>query len=370
MKRKVMIRSIAVAVCLAAVLAVYILFRTPTAGFVAEASLPLPVATVEAKDVVTARTFPVAIEGEMDVEIRPQVEGYLAATNVKEGDFVTRGTVLFEIDDALYREEFHAAAANLSVSEANLEKAAIELERSRELLANHVISDIQFRTVQADYKQAQATMRQNKAACQGARVRLDYTRLKAPVSGLVGRLPYRKGSYVSTANAEPLTLLSAVDRVRACFSISERDYLPFVEERKKNNRKISLLLADGTTYPHAGTISAVNGSFDRNTGAMAVWVEFTNPDHLLRSGNTGSVRVDKPMKGALLVPQKATFRRQDKTLVYRLEADNSVKSCVIVPAGEADGHIVVADGLRAGDRILLSGLNKVTDGTIIQPVGK
>lgn len=368
MTKSVLIKSIAAFTLVAAILIVYFLFGSVKTGISVGEPMSLPVVAVVKGDVTTFKSYPVSIEGEMDVEIRPQVEGYLSITYVTEGEYVSKGASLFQIDDHLYREEYNAAVANLTASEANLDKASIELEKSKELLANHVISDVQLRTVQADYKAAMAAMLQNKAATESARIRLGYTHIKAPVSGLVGRLPYRKGSFISISNVEPLTLVSAVDKVRAYFSISEQDYLPFMEIYKKDSVKVSMLLADGKQYPHKGVIDAVNGVFEKNTGAIAIWAEFPNPEHVIRSGNTGSVQIEQQYKDILLIPQEATFRQQDKTLVYLINEQNEVEPRVITVDGKSNGRCVVTDGLSAGDRILSSGMNKVTEGMKIAPV--
>lgn len=368
MTKSVLIKSIAALAVVAAFLIVYFLFGSSKAEVPTEEFVSLPVVTAAKADVTTFKSYPVSIEGEMDVEIRPQVEGYLSATYVREGEYVTKGSPLFLIDDHLYREQYNAAVANLTASEANLEKASIELDKSKELLANHVISDVQLRTVQADYKAATAAMLQNKAAMESARIRLEYTHIKAPVSGLVGRLPFRKGSFITTANAEPLTLVSAVDKVRAYFSISEQDYLPFMEIYKTDSVQVSMLLADGKTYPHKGVIDAVNGVFEKNTGAIAVWAEFPNPEHLVRSGNTGSIQIEQRFKDILLIPQEATFKRQDKTLVYLVNDQDQIESRVITVNGKSNGQCIVTSGLSADDRILSSGMNKVAEGMRITPL--
>lgn len=368
MTKSVLIQSIAAFTIVAAILIVYFLFGSSKTEVLAEEPVSLPVVTAVKGDVTTFKSYPVSIEGEMDVEIRPQVEGYLSVTYVREGEYVNKGVSLFLIDDHLYREQYNAAVANLTASEANLEKASIELEKSKELLTNRVISEVQLRTVQADYKVAMAAMLQNKAAMESARIRLEFTHIKAPVSGLVGRLPYRKGSFITTANAEPLTLVSAVDKVRAYFSISEQDYLPFMEIYKEDSIRVSMLLADGKKYPYQGVIDAVNGVFDKNTGAIAVWAEFPNPEHVIRSGNTGSVQIEQRYKDILLIPQEATFKQQDKTLVYLVNDQDQVESRMITVEGKSNGQYVVTGGLSADDRILSSGMNKVTEGMKIAPV--
>lgn len=370
MSKNILIKlMIAVLLVCAAISMVYI-FTASSSGEEETEEVPvsLPVVVAREGDVTTIKSYPVSIEGEMDVEIRPQVEGYLVSTFVDEGDYVAKDAPLFKIDDHLYREQHNEAAANFAASEANLEKAAIELEKAKGLLASRIISDVQLRTTEANYKAVKAAMMQSKATMESARIRLEYTNIKAPVGGLIGRLPYRKGSFITLANAEPLTLVSDVSQVRAYFSISEQDYIPFMETYKDDSVKVSMQLANGQLYPYKGVIDAVNGVFEKNTGSIAVRAEFPNPGHILRSGNTGSIRMEQHQTGILLIPQESTFKLQDKTLVYLVNEKDEIESRVVTVNGKSDGCFVITDGLQAGDRILSSGMNRVVEGMRIIPV--
>lgn len=368
MSKSVFIKSAAAIVVCAVVSIIYFIYGISKEDVPEETVSSLPVVTVKEGSVTTYKSYPVSIEGEMDVEIRPQVEGYLSATFVDEGDYVTKGTPLFKIDDQLYREQYNEAAANYAASEANLEKAAIELEKNKALQAGNVISNVQLRTIEADYKAVKAAMMQTKAIMESARIQLEYTHIKAPVNGLVGRLPFRKGSFITTANTQPLTLLSDINKVRAYFSISEQDYLPFMEVYKKDSVQVSMLLANGEEYPHKGRIDAVNGVFEKNTGAIAIRAEFPNPDLVIRSGNTGSIQMEQHHTRILLIPQESTFKLQNKTLVYLINDKNEVETRVVIVQGKSDGQYVVTGGLEAGNRILSSGMNRVTEGMKITPV--
>lgn len=328
----------------------------------------LPVISVKEGNVTTHTTYPASIEGEADVEIRPQVEGYLSAIYVDEGQYVTRGTRLFQIDEQLYREQYNEAAANFAVSEANLEKAAIELEKSKSLEQNKVISGMQLRTIEVEYKTAQAGSLQAKATMENARIRLEFTSIKAPVDGLVGRIPFRQGSFITTANAAPLTVVSNVNRVRAYFSISEQDYIAFAERYLHDTVDVSLQLADGRTYPHKGIVDAVNGQFEKNKGSVVIRAEFPNPARILRSGNTGMVSIEQVHDNVLLVPFECTFKLQDKILVNRITPENRIEVRNIVVSGKADGSYIVTEGLEAGDLILSSGMNRVEEGMEIVPI--
>lgn len=370
MSKNVLIKfSGAVVVCIfITVLSIYLFSSSANQPDQQESLLSLPVTSVKTGNVVTHKTYPANIEGEADVEIRPQVDGYLSATYIDEGDHVSRGTVLFKIDDQLYREQYNEAAANFAASEASLEKAAIELEKGRGLQKGKVISDMQLRSIEADYKAIQAAMQQARATMENARIRLEFTQIKAPVDGLVGRLPFRQGSLISTTNSTPLTFLSNVRKVRAYFSLSEQDYMPFAERYIRDTISVVLHLADGRTYPHKGIIDAVNGQFEKNKGSVMIRAEFPNPDRILRSGNTGMISLEQAHDGILLIPLESTFRLQDKVLVYLVTTENKIEVRNIVVNGKSAGNYIVAEGLKAGDRILASGMNKVTEGMKIIPL--
>lgn len=368
MSKNVLIRLIAVGAGCAVLLAIYLFFSKTKSVEYAEEIPSLPVITAERGNVVTHKTYPAAVEGEMDIEIRPQIDGYLHTTCVDEGDYVTRGTTLFRIEDHQYREQYKEASANFTASEANLEKAAIELEKSKTLVAKNIISEVQLRTIGADHKAALAGMLQAQAAMENTRIRLEFTEIKAPADGLVGRLPFRKGSLVSVSNTVPLTTLSYVDQVRVYFSISEQDYVPFMEAYTRDTVTVSLLLANGETYPHKGVIDAVNGKFEKNTGSISIRATFPNPQHILRSGNTGTVSMEQEHNGILLVPQESTFRLQDKTLVYLIDKDNKVVPRIVTVEGKSNNRYIISEGLEAADRILSSGMNRVTEGMKINPI--
>jgi membrane fusion protein (multidrug efflux system) len=335
----------------------------------------LPVAEVASGLATTYQEYPASIEGKVNVEIRPQVAGYLDKVFVDEGAYVKAGQPLFKINDQPYREQLNNAKASLSAANATLINTQLEIDKFTPLVANKVISDYQLKSAKAAHGVALANIEQAKAMVGTAQINVGYTTVKAPVNGYVGRFPKKNGSLVSPADVEPLTQLSDVQEVHVYFALGEADFIRFkaqyagatLNDKLKKLAPISLLLADQSVYPKHGKIDMVDGQFDRNTGAITVRATFPNAEGLLRSGNTGKVRLSLQHDSAILVPQSATIEMQDKVFVYTVSADNKVKKMPIHIVGKSGKDYLVKDGVKAGDRIVLSGLDILQEGTVITP---
>jgi len=346
-----------------------------TPGMMGGAAPSLPVLTVANVDATTYREFPALLEGKVNVEIRPQVDGYLDAVYVDEGAYVKAGQPLFRINDQLYREQQANANAALQAAEANFDKAQLEVDRLAPLVKNNVVSDIQLKTAESGLAAAKANVAQAKAAAGNARINVGYTIIKAPVSGYIGHLNYRIGSLVGRGEEQPLTVLSEIQEIYAYFSMSEVDFLEFkqqvagntLEDKIHNVPPVELLLADDSRYAEKGKIEAVEGQFDRTTGAINFRATYPNASGLLRSGNTGRVLVPKHHKNTVVIPQDATFELQDKVLVFVVADSNKVVSRPITVADKSSQYYFVKDGLRAGEKIVYTGLSRLRDGAVVVP---
>ena len=344
-------------------------------GMPQQAPQALPVLTVSSMSATTYQEFSASLEGSKDIEIRPQVEGYIDRIYVDEGAHVRKGQPLFHINDRPYREQLNNATASLAAARANLATAEINVSRLTPLVQNGIISDVQLRTAQANYNAARANVQQAQAMVQNARINLGYALIKAPADGYIGKIPFKTGSLVGTSTAEPLTVLSEIKDIHAYFSLSEADFIHFknrftgstVEEKIKQMPPVELVLADGTLYPKKGKVQLVSGQFDNSMGAISFRASFQNTDGLLRSGNTGKIRLPRPMPGALVVPQEATFELQDRVFVFLLADSNKVASSPITIAGKSGNYYLVENGVKAGDKIVYSGLDRLQDGAVIQP---
>jgi membrane fusion protein (multidrug efflux system) len=350
---------------------------SPKNEFSANATPPsLPVLVVKPDSTTTYRDYTATIEGKINVEIRAQVDGYLDKIFVDEGAYVKAGQSLFKINDHTYREQLNTATASLHVAEANMNTAQIEVDKLTPLVKNNVISGMQLKTASSSYNASKAAVEQAKAAIASARINLDFTLIKAPVNGYISRIPKRIGTLVGRNDTEAMTMLSDIQPVYAYFSMSEGDFLHFNEHNKGNSleekikqlRPVSLVIADGNIYPYKGKVDIVNGQFDKTTGAITLRATFPNPQKLLRSGNTGKIRLEEFFASAILIPISATTDQQDKIFVFALADSNKVRRQTITVSGKSGNNYIVSDGIKPGDKIVVTGVQTLTDGTVITPV--
>jgi membrane fusion protein (multidrug efflux system) len=337
----------------------------------------LPVASIVSGTETTYQEYPASIEGAVNVEIRPQVSGTLDKVFVDEGAFVSAGQPIFKINEQPYRAALNNALASLHAAEAAHVNAQLEVEKLTPLVANKVVSDYQLKTAKAAADVAKANIESAKANVATAQINLGYTLIKAPVSGYIGLLAKKQGSLVAPADVAPLTQLSDVHDVHVYFSLGEKDFVAFKEQypganlkdKLKNVPSVSLLLADNTEYAKQGKIDIVDGQFDKNTGAITLRANFSNPDGLLRSGNTGKIRLSLSHKDALIVPEASTIEMQDKVFVFVVGDSSKVKKQPIDIIGKSGDHYLVKDkeAIKAGDQIVLEGIDKLQEGMVIQP---
>jgi len=334
----------------------------------------LPVVTVTDRPFTTYREYTASLEGSNDIEIRPQVNGYIEKIFVDEGAFVKKGQPLFKINDQPYQEALNNANAALAVAKANQAGAEINVNKLEPLVANNVVSPIQLKTAKSAYDAATAYVSQADAQVGNARINIGYALIKAPVDGLIGRIRFKIGSLVGQSSLDPLTNISEVKDVRAYFSVSETAFLRFkddypgktIEEKIKNLPPVELILSDNSVYPNKGKVEIVAGQFAAGTGAIPFRASFPNPNGALRSGSTGRVRISISLPAGLVIPQEATFELQDKVFVFLLNDSNKVNSASVHINGKAGNYYLVDQGLKKGDRIVY-GVETVSEGAVIQP---
>jgi membrane fusion protein (multidrug efflux system) len=323
----------------------------------------LPVISVPTAPATTYQEFPATLEGRVNVEIRPQVEGYLEKIYVDEGAYVAAGQLLFKIDPRVYSQQLNNAKSSLAAAQANMEREKVEVEKLTPLVENGVISDVQVKTAKANYEAARATVEQSRALVGNAQINMGYTVIRAPVSGYIGRIPFKIGSLVGKQGEnEPLTMLSQVNEMYAYFSMSEPDFIAFknryqgntLEEKLKHAPSVELVLANDSVYTQKGKIELVEGQFDKNVGAINFRASFPNPSRILRTGNTGKIRLPQMFASVLIVPQEATFEIQDKIFVYSVADSNKIATKPITVSGRTTNYYYVSNGVTAGERIVLS----------------
>lgn len=335
----------------------------------------LPVMSVVAAPATTYQEYSASLEGKVNVEIRAQVDGYLEKIYVDEGAYVEAGQPLFKINDRVYAEQLNNAQSGLLAAQANLERAKVDLDRLAPLVSNKVVSDVQLKTANANYEAARASVAQSRAMVGSAQINVGYTLITAPVSGYIGRIPYKTGSLVGRGEIQPLTLLSDVNEVYAYFSMSEQDFIAFrnkfpgntIEEKLKQVPAVELVMADNSVFSQKGKIETVEGQFDRTTGSITFRATFPNAGGIIRSGNTGRVRIPQLQQSAVMIPQEATFEIQDKVFVFALTDSNKVVSKPIGISGKTTGYYFVGSGLQPGEKIVLSGIGNLRDGIVIVP---
>ncbi|MBC7890123.1 MAG: efflux RND transporter periplasmic adaptor subunit [Ferruginibacter sp.] len=335
----------------------------------------LPVIKINSGDATTWLEYPATVEGTTNVEIRPQVSGYLEKIYVEEGAYVSKGQALFRINSSAYSEFSKSASAAVQAAKASIEKAQVEYDRLKPLVDNNVIAGVQLKTAKANLDAAKASHAQAVSGKGSADITVGYTLLTAPVSGYIGHIPFKQGSLIGKGEALPLTVLSEVNNVHAYFSMSEADFLSFIssyegkstEEKIKNIPAVDLQLPDNTIYNTKGKIELVQGQFDRSSGTISFRAVFPNKEKLLRSGITGKIRIPSYLKDQLLVPQESTYELQDKVFVFALGDSNKVVSKQISLSGKSGTNYLVSKGLARGERIVFSGIQRLRDGAVITP---
>lgn len=336
----------------------------------------LPVMKVQLSSASVSSDYSVRLEGLADAEIRPQVDGMLQAILVKEGDKVKKGQPLFRIDDSVYRERYNTALAAQRAAEAQASVAKVNAEKLVPLVENKVVAPVQLTTAKAQEAAARAQAAQAAASARSAAINLDYTVIKAPVAGYIGRIPFRQGNLLTRNQAQALTTLSDIGRMYAVFSISEAGFATFkkvypgetLQQKIDAVPPVKLTLSDGTLYPHDGKLESISGDFDASTGSIGLRVAFPNPEGFLRSGNSGTVSLSSSYDNVILVPQSATLELQDKVLVTLLTAGNKVMKQVVTVAGRSGQNYIVSGGLKPGDVIVTAGIEKLQDGMVIKPL--
>lgn len=347
----------------------------PGAAFGAPPPPQLPIIAVTVAPGTTYKEYSATLEGKVNVEIRPQVEGFLEKIYVDEGAYVKAGQPLFKIDARVYNEQLNSAQSSVLAAQANVQKAQVEVDRLIPLVDNKVISEVQLKTARAALDAAKAAEEQAKASVGNARINVGYTYITAPVSGYIGRIPYKTGSLVGKSENMPLTLLSDINEVYAYFSMSEQDFMAFkqqfagntIEEKVKKVPPVELLLADNSVFTQKGKISSIDGQFDKSTGTISFRATFPNAGGMLRSGNTGKIRIPQLFTQAVVIPQEATFEIQDKVFVFAVGDSNKVASKPIGISGKTVGWYFVESGLKPGEKIVFSGAGNLQDGMVIVP---
>lgn len=342
-----------------------------------QASNEYAVREIKTTECNLSTSYPATIKGIQDIEIRPKVSGFITKVHVDEGDFVRRGQVLFSIDRVQYEAAVKSAEATVRVARTAVSTQKLTVKNKKMLHEKKIISDYDMEMAENQLASAEAELASARAQLIDARNNLSFCSVTSPSDGVVGTIPYRVGSLVSSTTAEALTTVSNISKMYVYFSMTEKQLLEYtkgtdgVKGALAAIPAVSLQLADGSTYNQTGKVTNVSGVIDIATGSVSMRATFDNPQKILRSGGSGSVVFPIHMDNAILVPQKATYEIQDKHFVYVVGKDNKVKNTEITVLPQNDGtNFVVTGGLKAGERIVVEGVNTLSDGMAIKPISE
>lgn len=331
-----------------------------------------PTEVVNRKSAELQTIYPATVKGKEDIEIKPRVGGFIENLYIDEGSVVTKGQVLFTINSPQSEQAVLTAQAAVNSAQAALNTAEVNVTRYRPLAEKGIVSNVQLQTYENAYTSAQASLAQAKASLNEAQASLSWTRVTSPVNGIAGQIGFRQGSLVTSSDV--LTTIANTDDVFAYFSINEKDLMRLLKstegntqaEKIKNLTEVTLILADGTTYPQTGKIETISGLVNVSTGSVDLRAEFANKEGHLRSGSSGRLIMPKVVDSVFVIPQEATFAQLDKTLVYKVQGDSVVSKAVIVEAMPDGKSFAVTDGLTDGERIVTNGLATLKNGMKIK----
>lgn len=349
--------------------------QAATAMAQANAARPYPIVEVEERDVTGHIEFPANIQGKNNKDVRAKIQGYITRVLVDEGQYVRQGQPLFTLETNATTETALAAKASVDAARAMVNAAQIEVNKLAPLVQKGIISNIQLETARANLAQTQAQYKQAQASYKSAQATVDYSTIRATVSGIVGKINFREGSLVGPTDMTPLTNVSDTSELFVYFSLNEREYLNFLKdsegatlpEKIKNMPSVELVLANGDVYSEKGRVQTVTGQVDENTGSIQFRVLFNNANRLLSNGNSGKVRVPKHYHNAIVVPESTTFEQQGIVYTYVVGEDNKVRANRITVLDRVNNMVVVGEGLKKGDKVVAQGVASLRPETEIVP---
>lgn len=349
---------------------------------------PYPVVGVPEQVVTGYQEYPASIKGVNNNDVRAKISGYIKEVLVDEGQIVSKGQVLFRLETNTLTQNANAAksavgaaAASVTAAQAAINLAQVEVNKLIPLVEKNIISKVQLETAKANllsaqshYKQAMANQNQAQDNYKSVAANVDYSIIRSPINGVVGKLPLRVGSLVGPTDPVPLTTVSDVSDVYAYFSMNEKEYLNFlkqtpgitVSEKLNNMPLVELELANGDLYADKGRIKAVTGQIDPSTGTILFRATFPNARKLLANGNSGIIKVPKVYENALVVPEAATFEQQGVVYVYKVNKD-TVTQAVVGVLDRINNLALIGGGLQKGDTIVAMGTGGLKTGDKISP---
>lgn len=331
------------------------------------------VAAVSQKDIPIYGEWVATLDGYVNAQIQPQVTGYIIEQKYKEGSFVRKGQMLFQIDPRPFEAVLDQAKAQLAQAEAQLGKTQLDVDRDTPLAKERAIAQSQLdNDVQANLA-AKASVKAAQAQVEQAQLNLEFTHVTSLVDGIAGIAQVQIGNLVNPTAV--LTSVSQVNPIKAYFPISEQEYMHYADRINSHNQQevpsdappFELILADGSIYPHKGTLLLTDRQVDVTTGSIRLVCAFPNPKNILRPGQFGRIRAAGEVRsGALLVPQRAVTELQGSYQVAVVGSDNKVSIRPVKVGERVDTMWILDSGVKPGELVIVEGLQKVRDGSTVK----
>ncbi|MBB6109979.1 membrane fusion protein, multidrug efflux system [Mucilaginibacter lappiensis] len=338
---------------------------------------PYRTAIVYAGPATMYYSYPATIQGEQDIDIRPKVDGFIEKIFVEEGAVVHKGQPLFQLRNPQYDAAVRSAMASVKIAEADVNTAEMNVEKVRPLVDKNIISDYELKSDEFTLQSKKASLASAQADLVNARVNVGYTYLTSPADGVISTIPYKVGSLITSTSTNPLTTVYNTKNIYVYFSLNEKQLLEFLRDTKGKTLKdklatmadVSLLLADGTTYPLKGRIVMASGLIATATGSVSLRANFPNPQGLIRSGSSATIKIPVNIDNAILIPQNATYDMQGKKFVYTLSDKDSTLNTGVQLSDNPIGNLyVVRSGLKQGDKLVIEGIANLKPGMAIKPM--
>ena len=334
-----------------------------------------PVFKVVSETATLKTDYPASLQGEQNIEIRPNINGYVEKIYVDEGAVVKKGQLLFRISAPQYQQDLNNAAAAILSAQADVSTAQMQVKKTKPLVEKQIISNYELESAEYTLQAKQAALAQAKANLANAKTNLGYTKVTSPVDGVVGTIPYKLGSLVSSTTAMPLTTVSNISKVYAYFSLNEKQLLDFsrqyqgstLDAKLSHMPPVTLTLADGSEYPEKGRVETIAGLINSQTGSASFRATFPNPVGLLRSGASATLEIPVTIENAIVIPQRSTYELQGKNFVYLVNNNKVISTEIEVMRIAAGQYFVVTAGLKAGDTVVYESTSALQDSTVIKP---
>ncbi len=329
------------------------------------------VVSLQQQEVTLEKDFVGQVYGYKDIPIRTRVEGYLENMYFNEGSYVKKGDLLYIVDPNPLKEAFNSAQSELARSEINRDRAISDLNRLKPLAKINAVSQRDLDAAIAEKEGSEEMVKAAQAKLRLAQINLDYSRITAPVDGIIGKTMAQPGEFVGRSpNPVILNTVSTIDSLRVEFFITESDYLAWINHSKKKGKSLDnvlqLVLSDGSVFPHKGRVKFINREVDPVTGTLLIQSIFPNPDKVVRPGQFARVRADvSTIPNALLVPQRCVNEIQGTFNVMKVNNDGKVEKITVKLGAPYKDYFIVNEGLSPNDHVVYEGLQRAGNGTVV-----